>query len=81
MAKAISPATGQSYGIGRVCPAWGVPRSSVYAADTFAARYTTAWLVEKNGFQSSLDIRAAWLNTYLSHAASSSKVSRKPGAI
>ncbi|MGG5890661.1 hypothetical protein ACLF3G_26540 [Falsiroseomonas sp. HC035] len=32
MAKATSPASGQAYGIRRVCDAWGVPRSSFYAA-------------------------------------------------
>jgi putative transposase len=32
MAKATSPAGGQPYGIRRVCQAWGVPRSSFYAA-------------------------------------------------
>ena len=32
MAKATSPASGQPYGIRRVCQAWGVPRSSFYAA-------------------------------------------------
>ena len=34
MAKATSPASGQPYGIRRVCQAWGVPRSSFYAAQT-----------------------------------------------
>ena len=32
MAKATSPASGQPYGIRRVCQAWRVPRSSFYAA-------------------------------------------------
>jgi transposase InsO family protein len=32
MARATSPASGQTYGIRRVCRAWGVPRSSFYAA-------------------------------------------------
>jgi putative transposase len=32
MAKVTSPASGQPYGIRRVCQAWGVPRSSFYAA-------------------------------------------------
>jgi len=32
MAKATSPVSGQPYGIRRVCQAWGVPRSSFYAA-------------------------------------------------
>jgi transposase InsO family protein len=32
MAKVTSPAGGQPYGIRRVCQAWGVPRSSFYAA-------------------------------------------------
>ena len=32
MAQASSPAGGQTYGIRRVCQAWGVPRSSFYAA-------------------------------------------------
>jgi putative transposase len=34
MAKATSPASGQPYGIRRVCQAWGVPRSGFYAAQT-----------------------------------------------
>jgi putative transposase len=32
MAAATSPATGRRYGVARVCRAWDVPRSSVYAA-------------------------------------------------
>ena len=32
MAKATSPASGQPYGIRRVCQTWRVPRSSFYAA-------------------------------------------------
>jgi len=32
MAKATSPATSRTYGVRRVCHAWGVPRSSFYAA-------------------------------------------------
>ena len=32
MAKATSSASGQPYGIQRVCQVWGVPRSSFYAA-------------------------------------------------
>jgi hypothetical protein len=32
MAKAISPVSGQPYGIQRVCRLWDVPRSSFYAA-------------------------------------------------
>jgi transposase InsO family protein len=32
MAKATSPATGQPYGVRRVCQAWDVPRSSFYVA-------------------------------------------------
>ena len=32
MAKVTSPASGQPYGVQRVCQAWGVPRSSFYAA-------------------------------------------------
>ncbi|HYI84902.1 MAG TPA: hypothetical protein VEX11_17055 [Acetobacteraceae bacterium] len=32
MAEATSPASGQHYGVQRVCLAWGVPRSSFYAA-------------------------------------------------
>jgi hypothetical protein len=33
MANATSPASGQRYGV-RVCQAWGIPRSSFYAART-----------------------------------------------
>jgi len=36
MAKATSPASGQPYGIRRVCEAWGVSRSSFYAAQVLA---------------------------------------------
>ena len=32
MAEAISPVSGHRYGVARVCRAWQVPRSSVYAA-------------------------------------------------
>jgi putative transposase len=32
MAEATSPASGQRYGVQRVCQVWGVPRSSFYAA-------------------------------------------------
>ena len=32
MAEATSPATGRRYGVARVCRAWDLPRSSVYAA-------------------------------------------------
>src|SRR3954465_11078709 len=34
MAAANSPATGEAYGVRRVCAAWGMPRSSFYAART-----------------------------------------------
>jgi putative transposase len=34
MAKATSPASGQRYGVARVCRVWAVPRSSFYAART-----------------------------------------------
>jgi hypothetical protein len=34
MAEATSSASGQPYGIQRVCQVWGVPRSSFYAAQT-----------------------------------------------
>jgi putative transposase len=37
MAKATSPVGGQPYGIRRVCQAWGVPRSSFYAAQAPAS--------------------------------------------
>ena len=39
------------------------------AVRAFAARYNTEWLVEKNGFRSPLDARAAWLDTNLRRAA------------
>ena len=32
MAQATSPASGQRFGVRRVCQVWGVPRSSFYAA-------------------------------------------------
>src|SRR4051812_11052980 len=34
MAAASSPATDEAYGVRRVCAAWGMPRSSFYAAPT-----------------------------------------------
>jgi hypothetical protein len=34
MAKTTSAATGQPYGVKRVCQLWDVPRSSFYAART-----------------------------------------------
>jgi transposase InsO family protein len=37
MAKAISPVSGQPYGIQRVCRLWDVPRSSFYAAQVKSA--------------------------------------------
>jgi putative transposase len=40
MAKATSPASGQLYGIRRVCQAWDVPRSSFYAAQAPASEST-----------------------------------------
>ena len=40
MAKATSPASGQPYGIRRVCQTWGVPRSSFYAAQAPAPEST-----------------------------------------
>jgi hypothetical protein len=36
---------------------------------SFAARYNAEWLVEKNGFRSPLDARAARLDTNLRRAA------------
>jgi transposase InsO family protein len=39
------------------------------AVREFAARYNAEWLIEKNGYRSPLDIRAAWLDTNLSRAA------------
>lgn len=41
MAKATSPVRGQRYGIQRVCCAWGVPRSSFYAAQAPKSQATT----------------------------------------
>src|SRR3954468_7995331 len=40
MAAANSPATGEAYGVRRVCAAWGMPRSSFYAARTVSAAPT-----------------------------------------
>ena len=40
MAKATSPASGQPYGIRRVCQLWAVPRSSFYAAQAPAPEST-----------------------------------------
>jgi len=40
MAKVTSPTSGQPYGIRRVCQAWGVPRSSFYAAQAPAPEST-----------------------------------------
>jgi hypothetical protein len=41
MAKATSPTSGQPYGIRRVCQAWGVARSSFYAAQAPASDIAT----------------------------------------
>jgi hypothetical protein len=49
------------------------------AVRDFAARYNAEWLIEKNGYLSPLDARAAHLDTNLRRAASSNRVSRKPG--
>ena len=38
MAAATSPATGQAYGVKRVCSIWGVARSSFYDARRQDAR-------------------------------------------
>jgi transposase InsO family protein len=40
MAAATSPATGEAYGVRRVCAAWGMPRSSFYAARTVSEAST-----------------------------------------
>ena len=40
MAKVTSPASGQPYGIRRVCQGWGVPRSSFHAAQAPAPQST-----------------------------------------
>ena len=40
MAAASSPATDEAYGVRRVCAAWGMPRSSFYAARTVSAAPT-----------------------------------------
>jgi len=40
MAAASSPATSEAYGVRRVCAAWGMPRSSFYAARTVSAAPT-----------------------------------------
>ena len=37
MSHAASPSTGQVYGVARVCRAWGIPRSTVYARRQGAA--------------------------------------------
>ena len=39
------------------------------AVRAFAARYNTEWPIEKNGFRSPLDARAAWLDTSFRRAA------------
>jgi transposase InsO family protein len=50
MAKAASPASGQPYGIQRVCQLWGVPRSSFYAAQAPKPQSTvTAPLAARRG--------------------------------
>jgi putative transposase len=40
-----------------------------HAVRAFAERYNAEWLIEKNGFRSPLDARAAWLDTNLRRAA------------
>ena len=39
------------------------------AVRAFAARYNAEWLIEKNGYLSPLDARAAWLDTIFRRAA------------
>jgi transposase InsO family protein len=51
------------------------------AVREFVARYNAEWLIEKNGFRSPLDARAAHLDTNLRRAASCNRVSREPGAV
>jgi transposase InsO family protein len=45
------------------------------------ARYNAEWLIEKNGYRSPLDARAAHLDTNLRRPASCNRVSREPGAV
>jgi transposase InsO family protein len=40
-----------------------------HAVRAFAARYNAEWLIEKNGYLSPLDARAAWLDTTFRRAA------------
>jgi transposase InsO family protein len=51
------------------------------AVRDFAARYNAEWLIEKNGYLSLLDARAARLDTNLRRAAECNQVSREPGAV
>ena len=39
------------------------------AVRAFAARYNAEWLIEKNGYLSPLDARAAWIDTTFRRAA------------
>ena len=47
----------------------------------FAACRNAEWLIEKNGYRSPLDMRAARLDTNLRRAAWCNRVSRTPGAV
>ncbi len=40
-----------------------------HAVRAFAAPYNAEWLIEKNGFRSPIDARAAWLDTTIRRAA------------
>jgi putative transposase len=39
------------------------------AVRAFAARYNAEWLIEKNGYRSPADMRAAWQEQSFRHAA------------
>jgi transposase InsO family protein len=51
------------------------------AVRDFVARYNAEWLIEKNGFRSPLDARAAHLDTNLRRAAECNRVFTESGAV
>ena len=69
MAAVVSPATGQRYGVGRVCRVWGVARSSFYAARR-AVTEPAAASSARRGPKPAVDDRA-----------SARRYPRRPGAV
>jgi hypothetical protein len=51
------------------------------AVRNFAARWSAAWLVKKNGYLSPTEARARWRDANIARPAYSSSVPREPGAV